>query len=119
MDKADKELNLNTLIPVFRTLPCLSQSRDLIYKLVSNKACDLWKELKTKDILEILRVLNLMGQYQCHYSQKATLGMISQWSLVNVHNLKEQELLGNLSWNFNYSVIFFFVAKLKTEKSSL
>jgi len=93
MDKADKELNLNTLIPVFRTLPCLSQSRDLIYKLVSNKACDLWKELKTKDILEILRVLNLMGQYQCHYSQKATLGMISQWSLVNVHNLKEQELL--------------------------
>ena len=93
MDKAEKELDINTLISVFRTLPCLSQSRDLVFKMVSNKACDLWKELKTKDILEILRVLNVMGQVQCLHSQRLTLSMISQWSLVNVHNLKEQELL--------------------------
>jgi len=91
-----KDLELNdpkSVVDVFRTLPCLSQSRDLVYKLASDKACDLWQEFTTKDILEILRVLNIMGQVQCNYCQASTLSMISQWSLVNVHILKEQELL--------------------------
>ena len=55
-----KDLELNdpkSVVDVFRTLPCLSQSRDLVYKLASDKACDLWQEFTTKDILEILRVL--------------------------------------------------------------
>jgi len=91
-----KDLELtdtSSIVAVFRTLPYLSQSRDLVYKIVSDKACDLWQEFTTKDILEILRVLNIMGQIQCSYCQRSTLSMISQWSLVNVHNLKEQELL--------------------------
>ena len=61
---------------IFRTLPYLSQSRDLVYKIVSDKACDLWQEFTTKDILEILRVLNIMGQIQCSYCQRSTLSMI-------------------------------------------
>jgi len=92
----NKDLELKdpkSVLAVFRTLPCLSQSRDLVYKMVSDKACDLWQEFSTKDILEILRVLNIMGQIQCHFCQRSTLSMISQWSLVNVHKLKEQELL--------------------------
>jgi len=91
-----KDLELcdpKSVVAVFRTLPCLNQSRDLVYKLVSEKACDMWQEFTTKDIMEILRVLNIMGQIQCNYCQASTLSMISQWSLVNVHNLKEQELL--------------------------
>lgn len=34
-----------------------------------------------------------MGTMQCSNCQQTTLSMISQWSLVNVHNLNEQELL--------------------------
>ena len=55
----------------------------IVYKLVSDKACDMWQEFTTKDILEILRVLNIMGQIQCNYCQASTLSMIRQifWQL--------------------------------------
>lgn len=93
MDKAPKELNIKSVPIVFATLPHLSSSRDLVYKMVSSKACDMWQEFQTKDILEILRVLNLMGSVQCGYCQGTTLSMITQWLSVNVHKLTEQELL--------------------------
>ena len=84
MDKAPKELDLKSIPLVFATLPHLSNSRDLVFKMVSSKACDHWQEFQTKDILEMLRVLNVMGSVQCGYSQSKTLSMISQWLSVNV-----------------------------------
>ena len=53
----------------------------------------MWQKFNTYDILEMLRVLNVMGSMQSGYCQRTTLSMISQWLSVNVHKLSEQELL--------------------------
>lgn len=47
----------------------------------------------TKDILEIIRVMNVMGTLQSGYCQQTTLSMITQWLSVNFHKLSEQEML--------------------------
>ena len=47
----------------------------------------------TKDILEIIRVMNVMGTLQSGYCQQTTLRMITQWLSVNFHKLSEQEML--------------------------
>ena len=95
VDKAEnsQELDVKSAIQVFKILPYLDKSRDLIYKIVSNKVCDEWKVLSTKDVLEILRIVNSLGRVQCNRCQHSTLSMISQWLSVNVHSLNEAELL--------------------------
>lgn len=94
LEKTSKEeLSSKTVVSVFRTLPCLTQSRDMVYKIIANRACEMWTELSTTEILEILRAINIMGSVQCSYCQNITLSMISQWASVNVHKLSERELL--------------------------
>ena len=93
VDKASRELNGKTAITVFKTLPYLTKSRDMIYKICSNEAIDSWTSLSTKDILEILRTVSLLGQVQDARCLHATLSMISQWLSVNIHTLNETELL--------------------------
>ena len=91
--KAPKELDVVSVPIVFGTLPHLSASRDVVFKLVSFKACDVWQMFSTKDILEIIRVMNVMGTLQSGYCQQTTLSMITQWLSVNFHKLSEQEML--------------------------
>jgi len=91
--KAPKELDVVSVPIVFGTLPHLSTSRDVVFKLVSFKACDVWQMFSTKDILEIIRVMNVMGTLQSGYCQQTTLSMITQWLSVNFHKLSEQEML--------------------------
>lgn len=95
VDKAEnkEELDIKTAIHMFKILPYLTKSRDMIYKMVSNKVCDDWKRLGTKDVLEILRIVNSLGRVQCNRCQHSTLSMISQWLSVNIHTLSEAELL--------------------------
>jgi hypothetical protein len=93
IDKAGKELNAKTMSSVFSTLPHLRSSRDLVLKLLSSKVGDHWQEYTTRDILEMLRVLNHIGPVHGNGSQKAILPMITEWLSVNVHKLSEQELL--------------------------
>ena len=88
-----EELDIKTAIHMFKILPYLTKSRDMIYKMVSNKVCDDWKRLGTKDVLEILRIVNSLGRVQCNRCQHSTLSMISQWLSVNIHTLSEAELL--------------------------
>ncbi len=94
LDKTTGEpMDAKSVVAVFKTLPCLTQSRDYVYKVISNKAGDLWNQFDSKDIMEILRVLSVMGSIQCSYCQRATLTVISNWVAVNIHQLREQELL--------------------------
>ena len=69
----------------------------IVYKLVSDKACDMWQEFTTKDILEILRVLNIMGQIQCNYCQASTLSMIRHFFLTIIQ----------IRWNLLNKMILF------------
>lgn len=91
--KNNEELDIKTAIHMFKILPYLTKSRDMIYKMVSSKVCDEWKRLCTKDVLEILRIVNSLGRVQCNRCQHSTLSMISQWLSVNIHTLSEAELL--------------------------
>lgn len=91
LDRSSKELNAETMASVFNVLPHLKSSRDIVFKLVERHVGDHWQLYKTRDIMEMLRVLTeLNGAY---YNSRRILPVISQWLAVNVQNLSEQQLL--------------------------
>ncbi len=92
LDKAPKQLNAETMAHAFGTLPHLKTSRDVVLKMLDAKVGDFWQEYKTRDILDMLRVLTELGQVNGS-GARSTLPVISQWLAVNVQNLSEAELL--------------------------
>ena len=87
LDRAD-EINAETISSVFVTLPHLKQSRDIVLKLVESRVSDFWQEYRIGNIIEILKVLK-----DLNLCSDKVLKVISQWITVNVHTLKETELL--------------------------
>lgn len=87
MDHMDK-VDALSISAVFATLPFLKQSRSLILTVLENKIEHFWQEFKTRDILEILRVLTKLK-----VSSDKVLCVVSQWLTVNVQSLSEEEVL--------------------------
>lgn len=87
LDKS-KELNVDNIAAVFNVLPHLKQSRDIILKFLESKVGDFWRHFMIRDILEILRTMTAI-----QFGSSKVLQVTSQWLAVNIHNLKEEELL--------------------------
>ena len=87
LDKQDS-ISAENISQVFRTLPHLKQSREIIQKLLEHKLNEHWRELDSRAILEILGVLTSMK-----LAPIQMMRVISQWATVNLHTLTEGELL--------------------------
>jgi len=83
----DKPANI---VAVFGALPSLYKSRSLILKILEKAALESWEKYEPDDMIEILRVLVEM-KYDT--VSPAFLNMISQWLALNIHKVKESEML--------------------------
>merc|ERR1712106_1063771 len=52
-----KDMTPEEIVAVFTPLPHLTRSRNMILKVLEEKAVECWQQFKTKDVVEILRVL--------------------------------------------------------------
>jgi len=82
--------NPEAIVAVFGTLPSLKKSRNIVLKVLEKKALENWEKYDPGDILEILRVL-----VEIKYDSVGPnfLKMISEWLAVNIHKVKESEML--------------------------
>jgi len=90
LDQQKQINNAESVVAVFSTLPNLSKSRNLVKKIVEMKALEIWEQFETRDIIEILRVLT---DIKYDSASQALLQMISQWLALNIHKVKENEML--------------------------
>ena len=52
-----KAMTTEEIVSVFTTLPHLTKSRNMILKVLEKKSMDCWLKFKTRDVVEILRVV--------------------------------------------------------------
>jgi len=93
VDHADQLNTTDNIVAVFTTLPSLKKSRNVVLKLLEKKALEHWERYETGDVVEMLRVLVEIKFDSVHPS---FLNMISQWLGLNLHKLKEGEMLAIL-----------------------
>lgn len=90
VDQSSQLEDPDSIVSVFSILPHLAKSRSIIMKILESKAVEQWQKYSSADILEILRVLVEMKYDSISPS---FLKMISSWLAVNIHQVKESELL--------------------------
>jgi len=85
-----KDMTTEEIVAVFTTLPHLTKSRNMILKVLEEKAVECWQQFKVKDVVEILRVLQ-----QLKYDKMSTgfMRMLSGWLVLNIHLVTEQDML--------------------------
>lgn len=93
VDKAANELNAESMVHVINAAPHLKASRSVILGLVCNRIGDFWQDYKTKDILEMLRVitstrLTIGGEFT-----RKVMPVICSWLKTHIHTLSEVQLL--------------------------
>eukprot|EP00088_Acartia_fossae_P006115 TRINITY_DN1279_c0_g1_i4.p1 TRINITY_DN1279_c0_g1~~TRINITY_DN1279_c0_g1_i4.p1 ORF type:complete len:716 (+),score=170.02 TRINITY_DN1279_c0_g1_i4:592-2739(+) len=82
--------NPDAVAAVFSTLPNLNKSRSIIIKIIEKKAMNVWEQYDTGHIIEIMRVLT---ELKYDKISPDILKMISQWLALNIHKVKESEML--------------------------
>eukprot|EP00092_Neocalanus_flemingeri_P001663 GFUD01001774.1.p1 GENE.GFUD01001774.1~~GFUD01001774.1.p1 ORF type:complete len:670 (+),score=234.94 GFUD01001774.1:542-2551(+) len=85
-----KSMTNEDIVAVFTTLPHLTKSRNMILKVLEEKAGDSWQQFKTGDVVEILRVLQ---ELKYDRISQGFMRMLSGWLAVNIHTVTEQEML--------------------------
>ena len=93
MNKAEKELNAETIMHVVNVLPHLGASRSLVGNMVRSKLTNFLPDYKVKDILELLKVLTDIHMHAGGSFARPALSTVSQWLKVNIHTLTEEQLL--------------------------
>jgi len=85
-----KAMTTEEIVSVFTTLPHLTKSRNMILKVLEKKSMDCWLKFKTRDVVEILRVVQ-----QLNYDRMSPgfMRMLSGWLVVNIHQVTEQDML--------------------------
>jgi len=85
-----KSMTPADIVAVFSTLPHLTKSRKFILKLLEEKAVECWLQFKTRDVVEILRILQ---QLKYDRTSQGFMRMLSGWLVLNIHTVTEQEML--------------------------
>jgi len=89
MEKS-KEMGTEDIVAIFTTLPLLTKSRNMILKVLEQKAVECWQQFKSRDVVEILRVLQ---QLKYDKLSQGFMRMLSGWLAVNIHTVSEQDML--------------------------
>ncbi len=94
VDAAD-QVSAGNISSVFRTLPYLKTSRDIIHKFAADRVEEFWQEYSIRDVLEILKALTDLNSVAGGGGAESvkTLRVLSQWLKVNIHFLGEGETL--------------------------
>jgi len=85
-----KDMTTKDIVAVFTTLPHLTKSRNMILRVLEEKAVECWQQFKTEDVVEILRVLQ---QLKYDRMSQGFMRMLSGWLAVNIHTVTEQDML--------------------------
>jgi len=85
-----QQISPDEIVSLFSTLPHLGRSRKMIMTVLESKAMDSWQLFKTGHIVEILRALQAL---QYDRVRPVFMKMISNWLVVNIHNITEREML--------------------------
>jgi hypothetical protein len=86
-----KQINSSeSIVAVFTALPSLNKSRRIVMKILEKKTLENWDKFETGDIIEILRVL---VEIKYDRISPSFLGMVSEWLALNIHQVKEGELM--------------------------
>ncbi len=95
---ASDQIDAYTISSVFKTLPHLKNSRDIVFKFVSDRVEQFWQEYTIRDMLEILKSLMDVSMSSgkgggATAGHSKVLKVVSQWLKVNIHTLNEGETL--------------------------
>lgn len=96
MDQSSQLVSAEDMVAVFSTLPNLNKSRNIVLKLLEERAVEHWRKLGTGDIIEILRVLT---EIKYERLSPVFLRMLSGWLSLNIHKVTEQEMLA-MVWSY-------------------
>lgn len=91
VDQAAQIESPDTVVQIISILPHLKNSRSVVFKLAEEKSMAHWQTYSTGDIVEIMRVFTEIG-----YNSPRLMKMVSQWLSVNIHSIRETELLAIL-----------------------
>jgi len=89
--------NAEDIVAVFSTLPHLNKSRNMLLKLLEERAVEHWQKLNTRDMIEIMRVLT---EIKYERLSGVFLRMLSGWLYLNIHTVTDQQMLA-LIWGFH------------------
>jgi len=90
VDQHNQLDKVDNIVAVFGALPNLNKSRPLILKVLEKAALENWELYEPSDMIEIIRVL---VDLKYDTVTPAFLTMISEWLAVNIHKVKESEML--------------------------
>jgi len=85
-----KDMSTEDIVAVFCTLPHLTKSRNMILNVLEGKSKDCWQKFKSRDVVEILRVLQELKYDRIN---QGFMRMLSGWLVVNIHTVTEQDML--------------------------
>jgi len=85
-----KAMTTEEIVAVFTTIPHLTKSRNMILRVLEDKAVECWQQFKTGDVVEILRVLQ---ELKYDRTSQGFMRMVSGWLALNIHTVTEQEML--------------------------
>lgn len=89
--------NAEDIVAVFSTLPHLNKSRNIVLKLLEERAVEHWQMLNTGDMIEIMRVLT---EIKYERLSGVFLRMLSGWLSLNIHTVSDQQMLAMI-WGFH------------------
>merc|ERR1712080_586754 len=96
MGKGEQLTSGEDIAAVFSTLPNLNKSRHFVLKMLEERALEHWQNLRTCDVIEIIRVLT---EVKYERVSSVFLRMLSGWVTLHIQTLSEQELLA-VVWGF-------------------
>lgn len=101
------DIHEKEIYEVMSILPLVKQSRKHLYNAVEKSMSNCWYKCKCEDIIKILHIL-----VQLRMTNSRMLPMISKWTDLNIHALKE----GNLRW-IVYSVMSLSYTDISIQKA--
>lgn len=81
------EIDISTLLLMYRLLPLFQHSRNMVFKVLERKCYQLWWQLRIKDVMGILFVL-----IKIKMPHGKLITSLTKWVNLNIHLVEEKEL---------------------------